>query len=370
MSTPHSVLVVSNHADIVGGGEISLLTLLKGLDRSRWTPIVVVPSEGPVANSSRLLGISTRVIPLPSLRRPWLSFLRSIAALCRTIRETGAIFLHANGSRAMLYAGLAGLLTRRPVIWHLRVWRPDPKLDWLLVKLATRSIAISDAVRARLSPWPAAQRRCVVVHNGLDLDVFVPSQDPESVRRSIGIPSGVRAIGTVGRLVPFKGHEYLLEAFTRIRYDYPGIHLLVVGDGPRRAALEQQAQALAIAEVVHFTGHREDVPDILSILDVFILPSIAEDFGRVLIEAMAMERPVVASNGGGVPEIIQHGVCGLLVPPADPSGMADAVRTLLADPVRCSSMGRAGRQRVEKEFNLQRHAELVEKVYAEVEESR
>ena len=370
MSAPHSVLLVSNHGDIVGGGEISLLTLLKGLDRSRWTPVVVVPSEGNVAHRSRLLGISTHVIPLPSLRRPGLAFLRSIVALCRTVRATGATLLHANGSRAMLYAGLAGLLTGRPVIWHLRVWRSDPKLDWLLARLATRIIAISKAVRARLRPWPAAHRRCVVVPNALDLEAFVPSRDPESVRRSIGIPSSVHAVGTVGRLVPFKGHEYLLEAFAQLRYDYPAIRLLVVGDGPRRAALEQQARALAMAEVVHFTGHREDVPDILSILDVFILPSIAEDFGRVLIEAMAMERPVVATRGGGVPEIIEHGVSGLLVPPADPVGMADAVRSLLADPVQGRAMGRAGRQCVERQFNLQRHASLVEALYAEVEGSR
>lgn len=366
MTAARPVLVLSNHGEIVGGGEVSLLTLLKGLDRSRWAPTVVVPSDGAVAAGCRALGLPARVIPLPGLRWPGPAVLRTVGALRRLARETGAVLLHANGSRAMLYAGLAGRLLGRPVIWHLRVWRPDSKLDWLLARLATRTIAISEAVRGRLRRWPRAHDRCSVVPNGINLEGFVPSMDPGRVRGSLGLRPGDRVIGTVGRLVPFKGQGDLLQAFARLHRNDPGIRLLVVGDGPERDALERQARELGIAGEAHFTGHREDVADLLAVMEVFVLPSVAEDFGRVLLEAMAMQRPVVATAAGGVPEVVEENVTGLLVRPADPAAMADAISVLLGDPVRARAMGRAGRQRVEKHFTLRRHAELVEAVYAAV----
>ncbi len=366
MTAPRPVLVVSNHGEIVGGGEISLLALLKGLDRSRWAPVVVVPSEGAVAAGARALGLPTHIIPLPSLRRPGPAILQCVATLRRLVRELDIALLHANGSRAMVYAGLTGQLAGRPVVWHVRVWRADPKLDWLLAWLATRTIAISEAVRGRLRRWPGVYGRCSVVPNGIDLETFIVLKDPANVRESLGVPPTARLIGTVGRLVPLKGHPYLLEAFARLRQSHPRIRLLIVGGGPERETLESQAQALGIAMAVQFTGHRTDVPDLLATMEVFVLPSVAEDFGRVLLEAMAIERPVVATAAGGVPEVVEENVTGLLVRPADPVALAEAISTLLADPCRAQAMGRAGRQRVEKHFNLRRHAELVEAVYSEV----
>ena len=366
MNEPSTVLLVSNHGEIVGGGEESLLTLLKGLDRSRWTPRVVVPSEGAVAARCRGLGFPTHVIPLPSLRWPGPAMLHSLAALRRLVEETGTALLHANGSRAMFYAGLAGRRAARPVIWHLRILEPDPRLDWLLARLATRTIAISGAVRERLRRWPLAYEGCSVVPNGLDLESFHPSKSPETIRQSLGLGSTDRVVGNVGRLVPFKGHRYLLEAFAILRLTCRELRLLIVGDGPERKALERQAQALKVAQDVHFSGHREDVADLLSVMEVFVLPSMAEHFGRVLLEAMAMERPGVATAAGGVPEVVEEKVTALLVPPGDAGALAGAIRTLLTDPVRAREMGRAGRRRVEAHYTLRRHAELIEAVYREV----
>ncbi len=365
-----TVIVVSNHGDIVGGGEISLLTLLKGLNRSRWDPVVVVPSDGDVARRCRALGIPTHVIPLPSLRLPGSAVFRSIAALRRLARDTHAMLFHANGSRALFYAGLAGRLTNRPVVWHLRLWRPDPLLDWLLARLATRTIATSEAVRTRLQRWPEAHRRCSVVPNGIDVEAFTSSRDPGKLRETLGVPSTVQLIGTVGRLVPFKGHRYLLEAMARLRERSPAIHLLIVGEGPERETLEQAVRDLGIAGAVKFLGHRTDVADLLALMEVFVLPSEAEDFGRVLLEAMVMGRPIVATASGGVPEIVLANKTGLLVPPADPAGLAGAVSTLLGDPDRAQAFGQAGRRRVEEHYHLRQHAELVEAVYAETAQER
>lgn len=360
------VLLLSNHGEIVGGGEVSLLTLLEGLDRSRWSPMLLVPSEGPVAARCQTLDLPTHVLPLPALRRPGFAILRAIWRLVRLVRRTDATLLHANGSRAMFYAGLAGKLSGRPVVWHVRILDRDPPLDWLLTRMATRTVAISGAVRARLCRWRWGDDRCRVVPNGIDIGAFLPAREPEAVRRALGLDPKDRVIGTVGRLVPFKGHRFLIEAFSRLRRSSPELILLLVGDGPERGALEQAADRLGVSRSVRFVGHREDVADLLTVMELFVLPSVAEHFGRVLLEAMAMKLPVVATAAGGVPEVVEADVTALLVPPEDPAALAGAIETLLGDPARARAMGAAGRRRVEERFTAREHARQVEAVYEEV----
>lgn len=357
-------MIVSNHAEIVGGGEESLLGLLGALDGARWTPAVVVPAEGAVAARARALGGAVHVIPLPSLRRPGPALARSVTALRRLVMATAAALVHANGSRAMAYAGVAARLARRPVIWHVRIGERDPLLDRALGWLADRVIVISHAVARR---FPAALAPKVrVVHNGVDLGRFTPRPAPAGLRRRLGVPDVAPAVVSVGRFVAFKGYAHLLDAAAALGAARPAAHWVLVGDGELRGELEAQARRLGLAGRVHFTGWREDVPDLMALGDLFVLPSLAEHFGRVLIEAMAMAKPVVATAAGGVPEIVVPGETGLLVPPADPRALAAAVRELLDDPARAGRLGAAGRRRAEAVFSIERHAELVARVYGEV----
>ena len=357
------VLLISNHADIVGGGELSFLTVLEGLDRSRWSPTVVVPADGTVAARCRALALPTHVIPLPGLRRPGPAMLRSIAALRALIRRTGASLLHANGSRAMFYAGLAGRLVGRPVIWHVRIADPDLVLDRLLVPLARVIVVNSNAVGRRF-----ARARCEVrcIPNGVDLVRFTPRQPSPKLRASLDLPEGVSVVASVGRFVAFKGYTYLLEAARLVHEATPEVHWVLVGDGELRSELEAQCRSLALESRVHFTGWREDIPDILALADLFVLPSLGEHFGRVLIEAMATGKAVVATDAGGVPEVVIHGETGLLVPPAQPAPFATAVLALLKDPAKAARLGNAGRRRAEKVFSLGRHVEAVETLYKEL----
>jgi L-malate glycosyltransferase len=364
MIKPQTLLALSNHGEIVGGGEISLLALLEALDRSCWSPIVVVPSEGEVASRCRALELPTRVIPMPSLRRPGPALLRSVVTLRRLARETSAGLFHANGSRAMFYAGVAGRLSQLPVIWHVRVADPDKLLDSLLTRLASAVIANSKAVGWRLSGALGDKIRCI--HNGVDLARFVPHQAPPGLRASLGLPECVPVVASIGRFVPYKGYGHLLEAARLVQESGVGIHWVLVGEGELREELEQQCRTLGLEPQVHFTGWREDVPDILAVCDLFVLPSMAEHFGRVIIEAMAMGKAVVATDAGGIPEIVRSGETGLLVPPGDATALARAVSALLADPARCARLGAAGRRRVEAEFSLGRHVEAVEALYAEL----
>lgn len=361
---PRAVLLISNHGDIVGGGEISLLGLLEGFDRSRWAPAVVVPSEGPMASRCRALGLPTHVVPLPGLRRPGPAALRSLAALRRLLLAGGAGLLHANGSRAMFYAGLAGRLAGRAAIWHVRVADRDPFADRLLAALASAIVVNSDAVGRRFD-WAPRGKVCRI-HNGVDLARFLPHRPPAGLRASLNIPAEAPVAVSVGRFVAYKGYAHLLEAARLVGAAHSEVRWILVGDGELRGELEGHCRRLGLESRVCFTGWREDIPDLLALGDLFVLPSLGEHFGRVLIEAMAMAKAVVATDTGGVPEIVVPGETGLLVPPGDAKAMAEAVLTLLEDPDRAGQMGRAGRRRAQAEFSLSRHVEAVEALYSHV----
>lgn len=358
------VLLVSHHAEIVGGGELSLLGLLDTLDRARWAPTLVVPAEGRVAADARALGVPAHVVPMPSLRRPGPGVVRSVAALACLARHEGAVLLHANGSRAMFYAGLAARLTGRPAIWHVRVADGDGLFDRLLARLASAVVVNSQAVARRLAWLPAGKVRCI--HNGVDLARFAPRPPSPALRHALGVPAAAPIVLSVGRFVPFKGYAHLLTAAALVREQRPGVHWILVGDGEQRGELEAQARGLTLETSIHFTGWRDDVPELLALADVFVLPSLGEHFGRVLIEAMAMEKAVVATDGGGVPEIVTRGESGVLVPPAQPAVLAQAVIALLRDPAWSARLAAAARRRAESEFDRSRHAAAVERLYREL----
>ncbi len=330
--------MVSNHGAVVGGGELSLMDLLRGLDRDRWAPHLVVPEHGEMAARGRDLDLPVHVIPLPPLRRPGPGSVRSVNALVRLARAADAALIHANGSRAMAYAGVAG-------------------------RLAAAVIATSRAV-ARRFPWAPAKVR--VVPNGIDLKRFAPRPPSGALRASLGIPPAAPVLVSIGRHVPEKGYRHLVDAAALVERTKPGAHWLLVGDGELRGELEAQARGLGLESRVHFAGWRDDVADVLALADLLVLPSESEGFGRVLVEAMAMGRAIVATAVGGVPDIVLPGETGLLVAPANPVALADAVCALLDDPARAARLGAAGRARAESSFSLGAHVDGVERVYDEV----
>jgi glycosyltransferase involved in cell wall biosynthesis len=362
-SRPTSILVVSNHGAIVGGGELSLLDLLRGLDRDRWAPVLVVPEEGEVGARGRDLDLPVHVIPLPTLRRPGPGSLRSVKALTRLARATDAAVIHANGSRAMAYAGVAARLAARPALWHVRIADRDGLMDRALSAIATVVIATSRAV-ARRFVW--AQPKIRLVPNGIDLKQFTPRPPSAALRAKLGVPPSARVAVSIGRHVPEKGYRHLVDAAALIERAQPGVHWVLVGNGELRSELEAQTRRVGLASQVHFTGWRDDVADVLALADVFVLPSESEGFGRVLVEAMSMGRGLVATAVGGVPDIVLAGETGLLVEPADSVGLAEAVRALLEDPARAVRLGAAGRARAESTFSLGAHVAAIERVYDEV----
>ena len=217
---------------------------------------------------------------------------------------------------------------------------------------------------ARRFPWAPAKVR--VVPNGVDLKRFAPRPPSSALRASLGVPPSAPVALSIGRHVPEKGYRHLVDAAALVERARPGVHWVLVGDGELRSELEARARRLGLESRVHFTGWRDDVADVLALSDVFVLPSQSEGFGRVLVEAMAMGRAIVATAVGGVPDVVLAGRTGLLVQPADPVALADAVRALLDDPARAARLGAAGRARAESSFSLGAHVHAVERVYDEV----
>lgn len=362
-SRPIPIALLSNHGHVLGGGEISLLDLAATLDRSRWTPTVITPTEGEVAARCRAVGLDTRIVPLPTVRRPTWQAWRSVASLRRLCRETGARLLHANGSRAMIFAALTGALHACAVIWHVRVADREPFLDRVLARRAAVIVVNSEAVRRRL-PW-VKHPKVRVVYNGIDLSRYAPREQAVEARAAWGVPAAAPLVMSVGRFVPYKGYHDLVDAAAYMHRDVPDAHWVLIGDGELKSALTAQAAERGLEKHVHVIGWRDDVPELLAHSDLFVLPSHGEHFGRVVIEAMAMAKPVVATASGGVPEIVQDGETGLLVPPADPPALSRAMTNLIRDRATAQRMGLAGRRRVEERFSLERHVREMDAIYAE-----
>ncbi len=244
-------------------------------------------------------------------------------------------------------------------------------LEWTAFRCFDHLIANSAVARgawvrrARISP-----DKVRVIHNGIDPGAFSPTRPPEEVCRSLGIPSEAPIVVVAARLAPRKGHRYLLRAMPRLLGVVPDAHLVLAGDGELMAPMKCLARDLGLLGRVHFLGHRTDMPEVMQTCDVLVLPTLYENFPLVLLEAMALEKATVASSVGGIPEIIQEGVTGHLVPPQDPKALAEALLDLLTHPEKARRFGKAGRKRLERRFALRRMLEETFALYDELLERK
>jgi glycosyltransferase involved in cell wall biosynthesis len=222
-------------------------------------------------------------------------------------------------------------------------------------------LAVSEAVRRVLIASGVPAHRVQTVYSGVDLHRF---ENVPKVPSSF--PAGTRTIGTVGHLAGHKGHRFLLEAMRYLLQTEPRIGLVIAGTGALRSTLEAQAVALGIADQVRFTGFRDDILALMQGFEIFVFPSSLEGLGTAMLDAMALRKPVVATRAGGIPEVVQDGVTGLLVPPQDPGALARAVRYLLQHPAQGRALGEAGRRRVEQHFTAEQMASRTLHVYQRV----
>ena len=297
--------------------------------------------------------------------------LGAIWALARLMRrrrvQVVQSFLY---SRASLYARLAALLVSVPVVIAAEMGPVGERslkkrlADRFLSLVTDHFVALSKATKVQTTALQSvASKRVSVIYPGVDPSQFTARGPGDDLRRSLSIAPDAPVIGVVARLDPVKGHVHLLDAIPQVLTRFPGSRLLIVGTGSAEGKLVQRVASLGLSKAVIFTGARRDIPQLLKAMDLFVLPSLHEGFGFALLEAMACCLPVVATEVGGIPEVVQDGQTGLLVPPADPSALAEAIIRLLEDETTRTAMGRAGHDRVMARFTVQRTAEETERLY-------
>ncbi|NOZ63406.1 MAG: glycosyltransferase family 4 protein [Caldiserica bacterium] len=211
----------------------------------------------------------------------------------------------------------------------------------------------------------SSAERIKVIYSGVEIEKFSLPRDKISQRRALGLPEGAKIVGCVGRMVPVKGHIHFLEAACMVKEKYPEAYFVLQGEGPLKKELMEKAKSLSLSSCCMFLSSATPVQKVFSSLDVFVLPSLNEGMGRVLVEAMATGLPIVASRVGGVPELVRNGINGYLVPPGDEDALAASITSLLKEPALASRMGEKGKE-MSKKFSAQRMLAQIESLYKEL----
>lgn len=369
-----------NHVSLMSGAEHSLLALLQRLPRDEFDPVVALPCEGVLSERLASLHIRTLFVPLQRFRRSHhprhilsalLCIVRSTRHLQRFLRENPVDLIHANSTTAHFVAACVGTKAMCPVIWHVRDLTMIPFGRRFLSRSATCVIAISEAVRQSLARQGISDEKVRVIHNGVDADTFNPQVDGSAVRSQYHVPEGCVVFGMVGQLIPWKQHDLFVTAAARVAEMFPEAHFWIVGedlfgDHPDYVhMLHAKVRALHLIERLTFLGYQSEMPRVMAGMDVLVLPSTREPFGRVLIEAMACGKPVIAARAAGPLEIVEEGRQGLLVAPNDPSAFAEAMCKMMLSPERRHAWGEAARRRAVAEFGIDKTVEKTCNLYRE-----
>ena len=292
------------------------------------------------------------------------NFVRSVAFVRRVAARGRFDVVNTHSRCDTVRAAMGARLARTPLIVRTRHLAKPINSLYAYTWLAHRVIAVSRHVQRQLLDGGAPPEAVATIHS----PIVLPEGDGKgSLRQELGLPADALVVGCVAVMRTEKGHADLIDAFQRVLAAFPQAHLVLAGDGmPVFERLKGQVQALGLASRVHFLGRRHDIGNVLQAFDVFALPTHREAFGTAFVEAAAMGVPVIGTDVGGVPETMQAGVTGLLVPPRDPAALAAALESLLADPERRRRMGEAGRELIRGQglFSVDRAALLVEAAYA------
>jgi glycosyltransferase involved in cell wall biosynthesis len=356
-----------------GGVEEVVLALLARLDRREFRVGLACPPTLLEAMETDLQTLEVDCFPITadSFTKPV-----GLAALASCIRQFRPDVVNPHLFRSAFVATPVARWLGVPYVvetYHGReAWRQGRitgsfLVDRMVSRWEDRIIAVSEAARNFLIMGKGiVAEKVVVVPNGRDLSVFKPGQGGAEIRKEFGIEPQWPVIGVVGRLEMQKGHRFLLEALPRVAAEFPQLRVLLVGDGGMKGELQTQAQRLDLTTHLIFAGFRTDIPTLLDAMDITVLPSLYEGMPLTAIEASAMAKPIIATSVDGTPEVIENGVTGLLVPPATPEALAEAIGILLRDPERARGMGAAGRKHVFARFDLGAQVEATARVYRDV----
>lgn len=370
-------LVFINDIGTWGGAEKIFYQILKGVNNQKeiFQPYAILGSEGLLADKIRQLSIPVYIEPIPEDSRDFISLAKWGIKVSRAVKLLRPDLIHINNIRGILFASFLLKLLRKPIIWHEHniqsLFIRKMILNMLAMWLPNRIIAVSGAVAN--SYWDIVRNRKIqVIHNALDLSEF-SRENLTNIRKEFDISDETNIVTMASVLRPWKGHEYFIRAAQLVKMKFPESKFLILGEETIKREkgykqwLIELSKSLGLENNIIFMGFRDDVPNVLLQSDVIVLPSVFPDpFPTVILEAMAAGKPIVATNVGGVPEMVVDGETGLLVPPKNYEAMANAILKLLTDNELARRLGKCGLNRLTTTFTINRFNREITEVLVEL----
>ncbi len=384
-------LHIITRLDMGGSAQNTLLTCL-GLNKEKYEVVLVhglslesqmtdLENNSVTKQIEEAQGNGLKVVAIPSLVRKIdpVKDLKTFFSLWRLMLHEKPTIVHTHTSKAGILGRLAAKLTGVPFIVHTTHghvfyghFGPLTTKFFLVIERAfasftQRMIALTDGEKNDYLKFEICEKdKIVTIHSGVDIERFLNAKvKKEEKKKTLGVNPNHPVVGTVGWLLPIKGPKPLLNAMKRIWQDYTDVELVFVGKGELEASLKKDALNMGVSDKVKFLGWRDDVHEIMPIFDVFVLPSLNEGMGRVLVEAMAAGKPVVASCTGGIPDLVRHRANGLLVKPGSEQELATAIRELLKDPEKAKVMGQEGKNLCWK-YSIESMVEKIDSLYMDL----
>jgi glycosyltransferase involved in cell wall biosynthesis len=378
VQTSPKVLLLTD-ADVWAGTERHMLDLAVALKAQGLSVSLAAPQKSVLHSHCK-----THQIKFVAIEKNGQLDFRAIRHLAHLLRTRKIDIIHAHNGRTQLSAAIAVTLARRGKVvftqhfitpFHSQLGGPKAqvyrRVHAAISKKTEKVVAISEAVqKSMLERYPTARAKIVVVHNGINDPQSSTIQSAESVRLQWDIPQSVPFFACAARLEQEKEISVLLEAFSIVLKKHPEAQLRIAGEGNLEQDLKQQIERLGIAGNVRLVGFLSDAISFFAAADVVVLPAPAEPFGLVFLEAMGLEKPVLACAGGAAPEIIIEGNTGLLVTPSDATQMASAIEKLIEQPETIKQFGKNGRERFLSDFTRERMAQKTMNMYREIWSSK
>jgi glycosyltransferase involved in cell wall biosynthesis len=349
-----------------GGQEIRIVQEAIRFAELGYRVLIAYQEGGKIGEKSRIAGLPVYPIRLEYRIAPLV-----IRTLLRIIKNEKVDILHTHSSKDSWLAGVTGRIAGIPVVRsrHLstpvrQTWLATFVYRYLADVIITSGIHIKEALITRNGLNP---EKIISIPAGVDIKRFDINIKGDKIRTEFGVEDSYPIVGTVAILRSWKGLHYLLDAVSKVASIFPQAKIIIVGDGPQWNNLHRQIQDLGIDRHVIMTGFRDDIPEIMSALDIFVLPSIAsEATSQVIPQALAMGKPVIATNTGGLPEIIEDGVTGLLIPPENPDPIANAIIRMAREKEEAKEMAARGKDKTLKNFTFQKMIDRTAEVYYNV----
>lgn len=351
----------------IGGLQRVVVNLCKALDRSRFdVSVLCLRDRGPFAEEIERMGIRVFVLPRKRNGTDYLSFLR----VARVLQRERIDVIHTHNTQPLIDGTIGALLSGVGTVVHTDHARdfPDKRrymfAEWLLSHFVFKMVGVSDHTCRNLMVYEGiAPGKVVTIPNGIDGSRFEFELDKDSIRRELGLPLEGPVIGLAVRLTEQKGITFLLKAMPKVIEAFPGVTLVIAGEGPTEQDLRRECACLGIEKTVRFVGPRSDVPELLKLFDLYVLPSVWEGLPMVLLEAMAAGCPIVATNVGGVPSAIRDGESGSLVEPGNPGALAGAIVEMLRDETLRNRYTRRGKEVFQQKYAAKNMARTYEDLY-------